>query len=146
MLPDPGALLGAGVAVVGAGPAGLAAALCLELAGLALVAGLIGTVAGYGIAAALLPDVAASLRGLYGARLPGSLSLGPAWWAAGLGMSLAGALDLAITAWLVAAFTPAYSADRQQLFTIEYVWDERARSGRFAVNNDGAPVPDDGDW
>ena len=39
-----------------------------------------------------------------------------------------GAIDLAITAWLVAAFTPAYSADRQQLFTIEYVWDEtRAR-------------------
>ena len=44
------------------------------------------------------------------------------------------------------AFTPAYSADRQQLFTIEYVWDETARTGRFAVNNDGAPVPYEADW
>jgi putative ABC transport system permease protein len=91
--------------------AGLAAALCLELAGLALVAGLIGTVAGYGIAAALLPDVAASLRGLYGARLPGSLSLGPAWWAAGLGMSLAGALAAAGVslwrAWRLPLLAPA---------------------------------------
>jgi hypothetical protein len=58
----------------------------------------------------------------------------------------AGAIDLAITAWLVAAFTPAYSADKQQLFTIEYVWDESARTARFAVNNDGAPVPFAGDW
>ena len=33
---------------------------------------------GYAIAAALLPDVAATLRGLYGARLPGTLRLGPA--------------------------------------------------------------------
>ena len=37
-------------------------------------------------------------------------------------------LDLAILGWLVAGFTPAYSADRQQLFTIEYVWDEAART------------------
>ncbi|HEV7659545.1 MAG TPA: M20/M25/M40 family metallo-hydrolase [Allosphingosinicella sp.] len=59
---------------------------------------------------------------------------------------VAGAIDLAIAAWLAAAFTPAYSADRQQLFTIEYVWDESARSARFAVNNDGAPVPYEGDW
>ena len=59
---------------------------------------------------------------------------------------VAGAIDIGVTAWLVAAFTPAYSADRQQLFTIEYVWDETARTGRFAVNNDGAPVPFAGDW
>jgi hypothetical protein len=59
---------------------------------------------------------------------------------------VAGAIDIAVTAWLAAAFTPAYSADRQQLFTIEYVWDESARTARFAVNNDGAPVPYAGDW
>jgi putative ABC transport system permease protein len=89
----------------------LGAALLLELAALALVAGLLGTAAGYLIAAALLPDVAASLRGLYGARLPGSLSLGPAWWAAGLGMSLAGALAAAGTslwrAWRLPLLAPA---------------------------------------
>ncbi|WP_395612991.1 M20/M25/M40 family metallo-hydrolase [Allosphingosinicella sp.] len=58
----------------------------------------------------------------------------------------AGALDLAIIGWIVAGFTPAYSADRQQLFAVEYVWDATTNSGRFAVNNDGAPVPFAADW
>lgn len=70
----------------------LGLALVLELGGLALLAGAIGMVGGYLVAGALLPDVAASLGGLYGARIPNSLSLGPGWWAAGLGISLAGAL------------------------------------------------------
>ena len=60
--------------------------------GLAVVAGLIGVAAGYGIAAALLPDLAASLRGLYGARVAGDLRLAPSWWLAGIGISLGGAL------------------------------------------------------
>ena len=47
----------------------------IELVSLALVAGLAGLVCGYFIAAALLPDVAASLRGLYGAQIPGQLTL-----------------------------------------------------------------------
>ena len=50
----------------------LNAVLVIELVSLALVAGLIGLVCGYLIAAALLPDVAASLRGLYGAQIPGA--------------------------------------------------------------------------
>lgn len=60
--------------------------------------------------------------------------------------ALAGALGLALLGWLAAGFLPAYSADRQQLFTIEYVWDEASRSGRFAVNNDGASVPYEAAW
>lgn len=52
-------------------------------------------VGGYLIAAALLPDVAASLGGLYGAEVPGELSLTPAWWAAGLGIALLGTLAAA---------------------------------------------------
>ena len=51
--------------------------LVIELVSLALIAGLIGLVCGYFIAAALLPDVAASLRGLYGAQIPGQLTLKP---------------------------------------------------------------------
>lgn len=62
-----------------------------ELAVLAFVSGMIGLVVGYGVAAALLPDVAASLRGLYGAPVSGALTLRPAWVASGLGMALAGA-------------------------------------------------------
>jgi hypothetical protein len=56
------------------------------------------------------------------------------------------AFALAILCWIGAGLTPAYSADRQQLFTIEYVWDDVAHSGRFAINNDGAPVPFDAAW
>jgi hypothetical protein len=53
---------------------------------------------------------------------------------------------LAALCWIAAGLTPAYSNDRQQLFTIEYAWDEAAHSGRFAINNDGAPVPYDAAW
>jgi hypothetical protein len=64
--------------------------------------------------------------------------------------AVAGALDLAILGWIVAGFTPAYSADKQQLFTIEYVLERDSQNGvaltRWAVNNDGAPVPFAGDW
>lgn len=70
----------------------LAATLLAELAGLALVAGAAGVAGGYLLAAGLMPDVAASLRGLYGARVPGALGFHPGWWAAGLAMSVAGAL------------------------------------------------------
>src|SRR4051812_41888217 len=75
----------------------LNAVLLLELVALALVGGLIGLICGYFIAAALLPDVAASLRGLYGAQIPGHLSLKPEWWAAGLAISVLGALAAAAT-------------------------------------------------
>ncbi len=63
-----------------------------ELLGLALIAGLVGVALGYVIAAALLPDVAATLGGLYGADLAGGLTLRPQWWASGLGIALAGTL------------------------------------------------------
>lgn len=65
--------------------------LALELGGFALVAGAIGVGLGYLIAAALLPDVAATLRGLYGANVAGQLQLRPSWWLSGLGMALGGA-------------------------------------------------------
>jgi putative ABC transport system permease protein len=90
---------------------GLTAMLVAELVALALVAGSVGMALGYAMAAALLPDVAASLRGLYGARVAGTLSLDPAWWAAGLGMSLAGAAAAAATslwrAWSLPVLAPA---------------------------------------
>jgi len=56
------------------------------------------------------------------------------------------AAALALAGWIATALMPAYSADRQQLFTIEYVRDEAAGRARFAVNNDGAPVPFDAAW
>ncbi len=73
----------------------LAAALFAELSALALLSALIGMALGYALAAMLLPDMAASLRGLYGAELPGRLTLRPGWWAAGAVMALAGTLAAA---------------------------------------------------
>ncbi|MEZ2143865.1 FtsX-like permease family protein [Bradyrhizobium sp. DN5] len=80
--------------------------LVVELVVLALVAGLIGLVCGYFIAAALLPDVAASLRGLYGAQIPGQLTLRSEWWLAGIGISIAGALVAAATSLIKAIRMP----------------------------------------
>jgi putative ABC transport system permease protein len=76
--------------------------LVVELISLALLAGIVGLICGYFIAASLLPDVAASLRGLYGAQIPGQLTLKPEWWIAGLAISVIGALAAA-TASLVKA-------------------------------------------
>jgi putative ABC transport system permease protein len=73
----------------------LTAALLVEIVALALLGGAAGMAAGYALAAALLPDVAASLDGLYGAHVPGTLSLAPSWWLAGLGITLLGALAAA---------------------------------------------------
>ncbi|MFF2324070.1 FtsX-like permease family protein [Agrobacterium sp. NPDC058088] len=64
--------------------------LFIEVTLFALLSGGLGVVLGYVIASALLPGVAATLGGLYGASVAGSLSIRPEWWLAGLGMALAG--------------------------------------------------------
>ncbi|WP_172329403.1 FtsX-like permease family protein [Mangrovicoccus sp. HB161399] len=69
----------------------VAALLAAEALALALAAGALGVGLGYVLASLLLPDVAATLRGLYGAPVPGSVAVRAAWWAAGLGMALLGA-------------------------------------------------------
>jgi putative ABC transport system permease protein len=92
--------------------------LLVELISLALVAGLIGLVCGYLIAAALLPDVAASLRGLYGAQIPGQLTLKPEWWAAGLVISVLGALAAATASLLKAVRLPVLAAAQP------YAWQQ----------------------
>ncbi|MEM7464236.1 MAG: FtsX-like permease family protein [Pseudomonadota bacterium] len=66
--------------------------LVIELLVLAMLAGAIGIAIGYAIAGALLPDVASTLDGLYGARVPGVLSFSPAWALAALAFAILGAL------------------------------------------------------
>ncbi len=61
-----------------------------ELMALALIAGTIGIAFGYLVAAALLPDVAATLSGLYGADVSGQLTLVPGWWLSGLAIAMGG--------------------------------------------------------
>ena len=66
--------------------------LLLELVCLALVAGMAGVAMGYGVAVLLLPDVSATLQGLYGADVPGTLELRASWWLAGLAIAVLGTL------------------------------------------------------
>lgn len=70
--------------------ASLMTMLVLELALFALLAGAIGVALGYLFAAVLLPDVAATLRGLYDAEVTGSLTLRPSWWLSGIAMAFGG--------------------------------------------------------
>jgi putative ABC transport system permease protein len=92
--------------------------LLIELVSLALLAGLVGLICGYLIAASLLPDVAASLRGLYGAQIPGQLTLKPEWWAAGLAISVLGALAAAVTSLAKAIRLPVLAAAQP------YAWQQ----------------------
>ncbi len=82
------------------------ALICVELLGFALLSGALGMALGYGIAATLLPDVAATLRGLYGAEVDGTLSLRPAWWLAGLAIAVGGTALAATGALLRVARLP----------------------------------------
>ncbi|SHE41090.1 putative ABC transport system permease protein [Ruegeria intermedia] len=63
-----------------------------ELVVFALIGGTLGLVLGHLLAGALLPDVAATLRGLYGAPVQGQLHLRPGWAAAGLAMAVGGTI------------------------------------------------------
>jgi putative ABC transport system permease protein len=92
----------------------LNAVLVLEQIVFALVAGLAGLVCGYFIAAALLPDVAASLRGLYGAAIPGQLTLKAEWWLAGIAISVIGALAASAASLVKAIRLPVLASAQPQ--------------------------------
>ena len=98
---------------IGVSRRAIVAALAIEALTLALLAGLVGMVCGYFLAAALLPDVAASLEGLYGARVAGRLTLDASWWAAGLGMACAGGLAAAASGAAKIFRLPAIATARQ---------------------------------
>ena len=92
---------------VGVGAKRLILILITELLLFALLAGVLGILLGYGIAAALLPDVAATLRGLYGASVEGALTLSPVWWLSGLVIAVVGTgLAAATSLFKVARLSP----------------------------------------
>ncbi len=92
----------------------LNAVLVIEQVAFAIAAGLAGLVCGYFIAAALLPDVAASLRGLYGASIPGQLVLKREWWLAGVGIAVIGALGASAASLIKAARLPVLTSAQPQ--------------------------------
>ncbi|WP_076446399.1 FtsX-like permease family protein [Roseivivax lentus] len=65
--------------------------LAAELSLIALLAGIAGIALGYAIAATLLPGVAGTLRGLYGADVSGQLGFDPLWALSALAIALLGA-------------------------------------------------------
>ncbi|MFP2768127.1 ABC transporter permease [Oceanisphaera sp. KMM 10153] len=66
--------------------------LALELVLLGLPGALAGLVSGLWLAKVLLPDVAATLQSLYGAKVSGTLSLPWHYWLGGIGVTLGGLL------------------------------------------------------
>lgn len=81
----------------------LVALIAAEMLGLAAIGAGLGIVMGYFIAALLLPDVAATVRGLYGANVSGTLGFRAEWWLSGFLLALLGtALALAGRIWQIA--------------------------------------------
>ena len=77
--------------------------LAAETAIFATLAGLIGVGLGYWLATLLLPGVAATLGGLYGASVPGVLTLNASWAASGMAIAYLGAgVAAAASLWRVA--------------------------------------------
>lgn len=96
----------------------------LELLVFALIAGVVGVALGYFVAAALLPDVAATLRGLYGADVSGTLHLRPEWWLSGLAISLGGTVLASISSLAGLARMPLLASARPR------AWAMRAGASR----------------
>nr|WP_207199859.1 FtsX-like permease family protein [Pseudomonas sp. TH43] len=94
--------------------------LIVELGVLALIGGVLGVISGYWLASVLLPDVAASLRGLYGAEVAGQLRLSPWWWFSGIGLSLLGALLAGANSLLRAARLPLLAVADPQAWHQQY--------------------------
>jgi putative ABC transport system permease protein len=72
----------------------------------------IGVCLGYIVAATLLPDVAATLKGLYGAQVSDTLQLRPAWWLSGLAISVLGTAIAATGALASVARMPLLASAR----------------------------------
>ncbi|MGY4527795.1 ABC transporter permease [Pseudomonas sp. TE21394] len=93
-------------------------ALVLELGLFAVLGGVAGVASGYALAAWLLPDVAASLRGLYGAQVAGTLSLPAWWWLAGVLVGVVGALLAGVGSVLRAARLPLLALAQPQAWRL----------------------------
>lgn len=104
----------------------LISALAIELGAFAIAGGLAGVISGYLLASVLLGNVASSLRGLYGAEVSGQLSLSPTWWAAGVAISLLGALLAGCSSLIRAARLPLLALAQAQAWRVaQGVWLRR---------------------
>ena len=91
--------------------------LLVELLCLALIAGGAGVLLGYLLAAALLPDVAATLRGLYGAAVGDGLLFRPVWALSGMAMAVLGTGTAAATGLWALARMPLLASARPRAWS-----------------------------
>ncbi len=107
--------------------------IAVEMLTLAAIGALLGVVSGYLIAAFLLPDVAATLRGLYGAEISGALQVRAEWWLSGLAIAVLGtAVALAGRIWQIVQM-PLLASVRPRAWLM-------ASEGRFRLQGIGAMV------
>ncbi len=99
--------------------------IAFELLVISLIAGAIGVGLGYIVAAALLPDVAATISGLYGASVSGTLQLRPEWWASGLMIAVGGTGMAAMSSLIQLARMPLLASARPR------AWAMQAGRGRM---------------
>jgi putative ABC transport system permease protein len=103
----------------------LIALIAFELVGISVLAGMIGVGLGYFIAASLLPDVAATISGLYGQSISGTLQFRPEWWVSSLLIAVGGtALAAAASLWRLACM-PLLASARP------HAWAMQARRSRL---------------
>ncbi|WP_107852904.1 ABC transporter permease [Oceanimonas marisflavi] len=111
----------------------LIAILALELLLLGLLGALAGLVSGVWLAGALLPDVAATLQSLYGARVSVTLSLPWHYWLGNLGVTLGGLLIAGSGVLWRASRLPLLGLGRAQAWRAGYQrqlrWQARLGSG-----------------
>ncbi|MCX7560826.1 FtsX-like permease family protein [Sulfitobacter sp. F26204] len=112
---------------------GLITLIAVEMMLLAAVGAVAGVVAGYLIAGLLLPDVAATLRGLYGADIAGTIQLRRSWWLSGLLIALLGtAVALTGRLWQI-AHMPLLASVRPRAWVM-------ATDARFRLQSRGAVI------
>ncbi len=73
--------------------------------------------------------------------MPWLVEAKPLFAASGHWTATVAAVALALIGWAAVAAAPAYSADRQQRFTIQHVTETGEQRAYWAVANDGAPLP-----
>ena len=104
-----------------------------ELLGLALIAGVIGVGLGYLIAAFLMPDVSATLRGLYGADVAGTLQLRPIWWVSGMAISMGGTVVAASTTLWKLSQMPLLAAAQPRAIAVIVARGEKTQAALSAI-------------
>ncbi len=111
-----------GLRSLGISSISIATLMVLEILIIAIVSGILGIILSYLLASALLPDVAMTLNGLFGATLKSSLSIDSLFWFTSLCITTSGAIcSSAPVLWKSLTLNPIDSAKK-------IVWYEKTKA------------------